>query len=528
VLNVPTHIVISNEFETVSARPLDWAMTFFRSYKWKLLWFAVPVIFVEWIFTAWFQASAITPKSIFLWVILSVLAKTWLFSTVAMFVASFLLNLPQDYRGALARGIRFLPKIFFSFLVVLFLVVFLMQGVFAGLSTAVFSGSQLALIPLLALLVLPLFFWSVFFWGPLFVVGETFTEPTSRKMEEEDYGMDDDDAESIPVTYFKDKAVWELGFMRSAWFTFFRPLLTLQTLLLLWVAVVIPRAFVSVFFLGGGPLAHYIEIAIVTVFDVWIFCVIAGVFFSALPMSMLQEMGVSWSTVPFDVSNPKEIRLQGRPIKLMLTGLVAVCATVLIALGVMKQQRVPDFVEFRPLEIQRQGEEIVISLEVSDSEKGFSWFVDPSRFVISSAPTIEALVEQFRPKINSGSQSVETRSAPQTDVDESEIAQAPRMSQQKESADLKPRDVLLEARNARVTTIDGRELHTAGSYLDETLIKLYLRFSAEPLSRLSPESQEQKLYLYFISPFESVGPLHVISMDDLSDTPSDTELKGQW
>lgn len=374
----------ASEQDFLSPRPIDWGLGFFRQFRSQLLQLALPVLVLRLLLLLVLQQSVPSLQMYFILGLCEGILRALLFSAAGMFVFTAIKSskpiLPAQI---LQRAFASLPKIIFSFFLVGVLVFFLLQAVVGGVSSAIFSGANLGLglLPLLALIVMPVFFCGVFFWAPAFVVGETFCKVKSREGDDDDYYEPEEEEKKI--TYFEGQNAWDIGFMRSSWFAFFRPSLTAQILLFFWVSVALPRALVS--FLELGELTTYLSVVVETMFDVWFFAVFFGAFIAGMPLRFLRETDIRWNEPAVKIDEVNLGRTHGSLFKLVLLFLVALVSTAVSFAGAMRQQHVPKTAKFTLVGTELAGGYLNMKIDIEDEEEGLSWLGDPAKFVLSDS-----------------------------------------------------------------------------------------------------------------------------------------------
>ncbi|MDD2943993.1 MAG: hypothetical protein PHC51_13635 [bacterium] len=511
----------ASEQDFLSPRPIDWGIGFFRQFRSQLLQLALPVIVIRLLLLLVLQQSTPSLQIYFLLGLCEGMLRALLFSAAGMFVFTAFKNKKRIIPAQIMQqAFASLPKIIFSFFLVAVLVFFLLQAVVGGVSSAIFSGANLGLglVPLLALVVMPVFFCGVFFWAPAFVVGETFCKVKPREGDDDDYYEPDEEEKKI--TYFEGQHVWDIGFMRSSWFAFFRPSLTAQILLLFWVSVAVPRALVS--FIEMGDLTGYLSVVVETVFDLWFFVVFFGAFIAGMPLRFLRETDIRWNEPAVKIDNVNLGRLQGSVLKLVLLFLVALVSTAVSFAGAMRQQHVPKTAKFTLVGTELAGGYLNMKIDIEDKEAGLSWLGDPSKFVLSDSEKSDEVRGLIAEKIlrRGLGEEVKQKSSIANESDaaakKEDLVKPSEVGEKQELpllADKARRKLILEPRSGRMLDAKGEVIPLQLTALQEKQVSVVLSF------RIKDEvASAASMNLFYFTGLGINGPLLKIDLPQVEVT----------
>ncbi len=323
---------------------------------WLLIFFLLPAA-VDALGVYLYHTYPLEMQHMFLIFVGSLLANAWLLQAVMCVGVSMMRETELPLSGVLSRSLLHLPKLFFSYAVVLAAVVLL----------AAF----------------PLFIVAAFFllWAPLFCAAEIFA-PDLPLRERSAALEDEEDSEDEVFNreqrgLFGAKEVWNLGFLRSAvlvrdYFT-----ITFYMVIVLWAAHVVPSALVV---LGAGedysfrPLLLQVFFSSLT--EAFAVAALVGVFLAIVPRSAKKEL--SFSEVSMKMPLSREGNLSGMPRHLRgvissLLLLAAVLSTVLIIEDAVAKQMMPAEVEARVVAVSKDAQQLSVSVIIEDEVRRFRW-----------------------------------------------------------------------------------------------------------------------------------------------------------
>ena len=202
-------------------KPLDWGISLARAHWKSIAFLSVLAGMMEIVLTLIAYGAELEQQQEVLRQIVLFLVTTWSFVAVSMFSVEKAKGEKVSLVAVSLRALQFLPKVFFSSLIFLFLV-----------ASAVRFG-------LLWLIVV------FFIWAPFFCVIETYAE---REAEDDKGGEDENDdglssQNLVPRSLFFNKSALELGYSRSMQTCISHFKSSLQAAVLLACFILIPAAF---------------------------------------------------------------------------------------------------------------------------------------------------------------------------------------------------------------------------------------------------------------------------------------------
>lgn len=313
-----------------------------------------------------------------LWFIVA-LADVWNLTVVGMYAIDVARGKMPELGPLGMRALKFLPKIFISYLVTSF---FLSFG-FMPFTKPLPVGMLLVMLVLMSV-----FFFPVFLWLPAFCIGETMVpENEDDRGPELDLFGEGEPAAVRSFSFFKNKIIFELGLTRSFLLTRQAHSSALQLILLLMLShLVFPGLFTQFFgdalgFLGKGISLVLLAGAKALVIGVW-----AATFVLILPPNAKRELGMTDvdDGLFFGVTEKKFLpRLQGRifPNALLIVFVIAT-ELFLIYPYQLQQAVMPEAVLARVEEASAVGDELRVVVQLSDVEKMFRWDFDADNFTV--------------------------------------------------------------------------------------------------------------------------------------------------
>jgi hypothetical protein len=283
------------------------------------------------------------------------------------------------------KAIKVLPKTLISYLFVLFIVA----------STVVMVYT----IPLL-------YFMLFLIWVPIFIAFEahavSVVEP-KKNIEDDFFEVDDEEVVEKELKrrekFFQNKLPWELGLARAAQFTLGKKYFTLQIVLLLVFASVVPACVVTLI-VGDtlGFVSEFMKIFASNFFEVFFAAAVSMAFVLLLPQRALNELRIA----------KKEIGLVSRsfkgksPISLQdnLWSIIAItCLTTFSAYYLysktIEQQQVPPSASIVVASVNAEPHSVFITVNLDDPKNYLRW-LDAKNFKIklADAPIVEKTTKE--------------------------------------------------------------------------------------------------------------------------------------
>ncbi|MCB0323761.1 MAG: hypothetical protein KDD69_09320 [Bdellovibrionales bacterium] len=356
---------------SAAPRPVDAGLRFAFNHKWLLLCLCLVPAVVEAAAAYLHYSTPLEPQQLFLVIVFTLGANAWLLSAVMMACIESMQG-KQPVAAILSRkALRFLPKVFFSYI---------------SLLSLVFCSA----------LMLPLIFLVLFFiWAPAFCVGELYVPQEEREDEEED--LDDDEffvrrgRLEREVGFFKNKSALELGFARSLQFGSRHAGTTLQVVILIWFANVVPSAAVDLLssaYLGFTPVL--LKIFLSSYSDVLATAVAAGAFLMLLPREARAEIGIEGGEAG-EAVRPSlgGVRLDGKKRVFAAIALCAAGATYLVFQEALRDQAMPAEVAPEVRDAGRLHEQFRVEVTMTDPNRAFRW-LEPLNFRLSFPELLKA------------------------------------------------------------------------------------------------------------------------------------------
>lgn len=458
--------------ELPQLKPLDLGLSVFKELKWKLFSVALLPMAIELILKLIIPNTINSQGKIFLALVGVSLAKAWMFTAICMFVYTAFVGKETKTGVILKRAFRYLPKVFISLSVVaVFVTLFSLSclGIVVTIST---TTNMTAVISGLFFLVISSFFLATSMWSPVFCVGETYCDDEYEEDDEEYY----ENMQQTGMKAFTGKSGFDLGFMRSSWFTSNNWSLSLHVLLLLWISLMLPTVLAFSVFGFNTAFIPLVEVPLATVFYVFIVAVITISFLVSMPPYALKELTNNPDLSLLDrATQRKSIRLQGNKF-LLLAMVIVACFSSLLWFAHAKSQKVPgDAVLFEISRTEVKGDTIYTKLRIEDTASRFRWF-DSGEFVLYDSATRQGSEQQT-------SEDIENNTAAQSGS-------------------------YIKASSVKLTTQDGGDLNVSQlTTLDVAGIEATLEFTFPQGYKFSNEYS-----LYFVTPFgagEVIGIVRV-------------------
>lgn len=364
--------------------PIDWGLAFAWSHKRTLCLLAVFPTAVDLGATYLQFTRALQPRDVFLLLVCSMLVNTWLLQAVLALTVEHMRRRSSGIFDLLYHGWAWLPKVFFSYVALLLLVMLF------------------ALFPLLAICI---FF---FVWAPLFCAAEQFAPEAVRPKRRTEDEADDLELPSDTffqlgpeTTWFKGKAIWHLGILRSVRFARENWLVTVQIIVMLWCAHTIPTALVEVF---GPPRAEFSSLTLQMIFsslaEVIVLAAVSGIFLRLLPAEAKAEIGIERS----GTSEPGEgweswpgFSFVRKKLIFVLLTLSAGLSTFYILERIKEEQQMPRSVAVTLQPEKVENGRLVLDVRLIDEAYAFRW-LDTASFILflgSKPPAAETEDDSF-------------------------------------------------------------------------------------------------------------------------------------
>jgi hypothetical protein len=378
---------IMQKVETFSVKPLDLGLSFAWSCRWLILAIALVTAALESGLSYIILTRPIDARILLLVSIAQSAAKAWVLIFVAglALIAFHTSDLLSDVSELALKAIKVLPKTLISYLFVLFIVA----------STVVMVYT----IPLL-------YFMLFLIWVPIFIAFEahavSVVEP-KKNIEDDFFEVDDEEVVEKELKrrekFFQNKLPWELGLARAAQFTLGKKYFTLQIVLLLVFASVVPACVVTLI-VGDtlGFVSEFMKIFASNFFEVFFAAAVSMAFVLLLPQRALNELRIA----------KKEIGLVSRsfkgksPISLQdnLWSIIAItCLTTFSAYYLysktIEQQQVPPSASIVVASVNAEPHSVFITVNLDDPKNYLRW-LDAKNFKIklADAPIVEKTTKE--------------------------------------------------------------------------------------------------------------------------------------
>lgn len=482
-----------SEVEAQSAvDPLRWGFRFAVAHLPILVYLAAVLIVVEASCDYVVYNYSLLPKEAFLLGVVYTFTASWVLTAVYMLcIESFALTSRFTLFQQMGRALKFVPKPLLSFSTLIFLVF---------LYVLYFPPSVVLV--------------AFFIWAPAFCVAECYVK--DPEPDEEGFDFDEDDfglgfgtrgdgggrgqkqgdrrresdrlqGDLIRFGYFRGKAPWDLGLVRSLRFVFRHPGISIQLFLLLWFAEVGPRGVVALLRpdLALSTTSRVFEIAASGFCTVFVLAVSAYAFLVLLPDRAREEIELD----PLYLKDHATARISGLwaaprlAIFILLSAISGVASWGLVYRESL-QNRMPNAVQVSNTGAALVAGQIELEFRLEDPQKHFRW-LDPGRF--------ELVLERVQQATTTAATAV-----PPTTGTESASAAPPVAARAVESEHrVSPREVGLFDSGGRVLIGTGFRPHFEP-------IRFVLKFRApEDLSQFS------RKFVLMYDDSVSLWPLHV-------------------
>jgi hypothetical protein len=248
------------------------------------------------------------------------------------------------------------------------------------------------LVMFFAMFPLFLIFVFLFIWAPLFCAAEQFVpESLITKVSEEeaeDLEMPEDTFFRRPQKsgWFRHKAIWDLGLLRSLKFARENGMATLQIIVLLWCAHIVPAALVE----AWEPVrADFSSLFMQVLFSSWAegiaLAAASGVFLMLLSKDAKAEIGIDSYRSPWPGQEPETwpgLSLGRQKLIFVLLTVAASISTFFVLERAKQEQLMPRSVA---VEVQSETVEngrLVLAVRLIDDASAFRW-LDTESFVVS-------------------------------------------------------------------------------------------------------------------------------------------------
>jgi len=346
---------------------LDWGLSFARSHKKLLLSFALIPAIIE-IFIAYtYFSSPLSQQGMFLTFVLSTGVNAWFLAVIVMSCFSFARGNELSFKKISLKALQGLPKVFFSYVSLISLVVL----------CAVIR-------PLILVIIL-------FIWAPIFCVAEqSLFEDEDNDKKETKEPEDIYTAKRVVVTedesssLLKNKSIFELGFARSVQLSTKNLFTTIQVGLLLWCANIVPSALLQLVVPSSvGFFSDALKIAVSAWVDVFSVSAAAGAFLYILTPQAKTELGIGdVSEIDPENVNSKRFRFHENMKASICLAVIALGSTALFVYQLRNARSVPtDLIsELRSASVKENVVELELTL--NDTSQRFRWF-EPSNLRIA-------------------------------------------------------------------------------------------------------------------------------------------------
>lgn len=312
---------------------------------------------------------ALAKEQLFLLFVIETGLNSWMLLSVFMTTLTIIRGNTPDSIFISSDALRDLAKVFLSYLLLIGLII-----------------SMLFLIPLFPFAIL-------FVYAPLFCCAELFAE----RSEQLKYGSDEDelsfydDEDSLWAaktsneavlenkSFFKDAAIWDLGFIRSANFSIKQLNITILLVCTIWFGnVAAPVVSSLLFSYFGGFIQILGNISLASFFDLLTSCIIVGAFLALIPKTALEEIGVAQENydLAFQTKSVSTCRLQQNKLFFLFLFGLSSFGTYLFLDIIRGNQEFPDDVKLKVNTSEVVDDKLLIEVVMQDDVRHFRWLQD--------------------------------------------------------------------------------------------------------------------------------------------------------
>ena len=351
-------------------KPLDLGLTFAVSRRLRLFYLSLIPAIVELVASFFHYSFALQRQHVFLVIVFAVAADAWLLLAVTYQALTFLRRDRLTFSELSLAALSNLPKTFFSYI---------------GLVAVLFLSA--VVYPLLVLVVFLI-------WAPAFCAGESFVAPKEEEEEEEDTDLDDEErfflrrekqeeAARRGPSYFTNKSFLELGFGRSLQFSLKNLSVTAYTMLLIWLANILPVALVGLLPSAWGFPVTAFRIIAASWTHTMAAAAAAFAFLLLLPKEGKAELQLPREAP--ELKAPSVLRVQGRRAVVTVLLAAALASTYLVFQRARLEQQWPVQARAAVESTAREGELLKVTVRVTDEEEKFRW-LDPNEIRVAPVP----------------------------------------------------------------------------------------------------------------------------------------------
>lgn len=249
------------------------------------------------------------------------------------------------------KSVIAVPKVFFSYLTLLTV------GAFAALF----------FFPFLLLIVLLI-------WAPIFSALEQFAivkkEPAAELdiFDVEDFiALQKERSEHL----FKYKSLFDLGFVRSLFFSRINLDLTFKLAILLWAAQIIPLGVLSVIF--GGSL-EFSTLALHAAISPFFQTLVGFIAVVALLLRLSPKVLIELELNNLRVEEPQKSRLERRPQVFIFCILISMASLWFVQKSIMDRTSMPEGLDTRLISAEAKEQQLFLKFSILDAKKQLRWF----------------------------------------------------------------------------------------------------------------------------------------------------------
>ena len=381
--------------------PLDWGILFVRSrlkdiFKVSILPLLLYMI-VGYLTLQSQMAQSFDLQSIFIYAVMDVLASVWLISILVFFIIKTLSNSPYTFREISLRSIITLPKVILSYFCVFIILLFS----FLALQSAIVSAGIVGLILVIVFIPLLSITFSLI-WSPLFVAGESFALNKKSKDDDEESSffddLEDEDAfiekiEQRAKESFKDKALFELGFSRSAKLAKTNSTMTYWMLLIYAFGSIAPLALAQLL-LGNGAYSggELFSLGVQKIVMIYVYAIFVAVFFAMVGPTARKEVGIHRYVSLEDLYGNKQVPkfriAKNKKNKYLFLILTFVSFLILLSTS-FGNNKYSSSAKFEMNELIVGNTEIIMSFTLQDSQELLRW-LQPINFRLQLENSFES------------------------------------------------------------------------------------------------------------------------------------------
>ena len=357
------------QHQLLALLPIDWGVSYACARLHACLFYgglaAIPHILLSYILFT----HALQQNEVFLYFVFRSAVDAWIITAITFDTIAWYRGEKTPMALHALNALRYLPKILLSY--------------------ALVFSVLLVSIPVPPFVLLVLFF----VWAPFFCAGERFAD---QEVLEKDKEEDDEEGLSFFDFGFADRAtqlrsmfshksLFEFGFARSMQLVGRNASVTLQLVVLVWTAAVVPNAIIVLFsgvHTGFEPVA--LSMIISSLSDTFVLMLVAASFCMLIPVAAQREIEIDKKieSLLIDSPYPSRVNLQSRPLALAIVVGIATAASVIWVDAIQRGQEMPE--EIKPISVQAEivGEQLMVTLSLKDPNYRFRWF-EPTAFSVN-------------------------------------------------------------------------------------------------------------------------------------------------